>query len=134
MKSFSISQYLDVDCALRNPNPGILLALVQETRGRVCTTGCADYNGGKCMSYQKLITTFTGEGADIVGEPHPFDTRKDPYKNSVGSVRVRTTLMAPIAPSFKKIEYTETVAEEMARTGLSKSEVRRRRNAAANAI
>jgi hypothetical protein len=152
MKAYTFSQYLDVNCPLRNPSPSILFGLMRETQGRVCTTGCGYFDGGKCASYKNLITSFNGEGEDLPnGDQHIFD-RMNHGRNETSTQRVirqrqeasgkqnRTNTVPgyvkPLreAPTFKHIEYTETVAEQATRMGVSKSEVRRIRNQEANSV
>lgn len=59
MKSYSILMYDDAgcpwlgDCAKLNMEH-VFQAVLMATGGKVCDTGCAQFDGGKCSGYQKL--------------------------------------------------------------------------------
>jgi hypothetical protein len=59
MKRYSILAYDDAgcpwlkDCAKINKEH-VFYAILQATDGRVCDTGCAQFDDGKCPGYQNL--------------------------------------------------------------------------------
>ena len=60
MKRYTILQYDDAGCpwlkeTAKINKEHIFYAVLQATGGKVCDTGCAQFNGGKCPGYINLI-------------------------------------------------------------------------------
>jgi len=51
----NIEDYRSAQCPFEQETGLVFSAVHQVTNGRVCDTGCAQFNGGKCPAYQKLI-------------------------------------------------------------------------------
>lgn len=54
MNRYEINQYADAKCHFHQSAPLPFIAVHQATAGRVCDTGCAWYDNGKCASYRGL--------------------------------------------------------------------------------
>lgn len=72
MKSYAIDYYLASEgCTVGNLVPVVRRVLHEMAEGRICTTGCQDFNSGTCIGYKNLTTIFInlGKGEDILGKP-----------------------------------------------------------------
>lgn len=61
MKAYLAIQYLAAQCNFAHQSPTPFLAVHRVTVGRVCDTGCAEFNDGKCVAYKALVATATGQ-------------------------------------------------------------------------
>ncbi len=54
-KPYTQEEYKAAGCSLfRGTVAETIMAVHEMTGGKLCTTGCADYNGGRCAAFQKL--------------------------------------------------------------------------------
>jgi len=56
MRSFPLIEYQRAGCQQFKESPVIWTALHQETQGKICDTGCAMYDEGRCPAYRNLNT------------------------------------------------------------------------------
>ena len=53
MKSYTVEEYINAECP--QMSDFIMHAVHGETGGRLCDTGCFNFNSGRCAAYQRLI-------------------------------------------------------------------------------
>jgi hypothetical protein len=105
MLAHTIEEYKNAECVIARVDPlNTFTQVHSHLGGKLCDSGCGYFDKGRCGSYSLL--TFD--------DPKPVVT--------VGRMR-----SGVITVPVKKV-YTETVREEAARTGVSLSEVRRKRS------
>lgn len=86
MKSFDAMQYLAAKCNFAHESPRPFLAVHGITQGRVCDTGCAEFQGGKCAAYRALTASATPAGPS----PEPTETvREEAARRGVSISQVR---------------------------------------------
>ena len=72
MKSYALDYYIASEgCTLGNIAPTVRRLVHEMAEGRICTTGCENFQSGACIGYKNLTTHFInlGKGEDILGKP-----------------------------------------------------------------
>jgi hypothetical protein len=64
----SVNDYAKAHCNFRRESPIPFAFVHEKTNGRVCDTGCGEYNGGQCSAYRKLLTNVKPEIGQEPGE------------------------------------------------------------------
>ena len=54
MKPYDALAYLEADCLFARQSPALFLGVHAVEQHKVCDTGCARFDGGKCPAYLKL--------------------------------------------------------------------------------
>lgn len=89
MNSYSVADYQDAGCSLMNsPNRGMLLAVHELAGGKLCDTGCADFNKGKCLAYRNLLGAVVS-GATINPSAPIESVRDEAARRGVSLSEVR---------------------------------------------
>lgn len=70
LKTYNPILLREAGCELADP-PELFHALVKETKGDPCLTGCFKYNGGECPAYKKYAVV-----SDYVPPPPPPNSEK----------------------------------------------------------
>lgn len=72
MKSYALNYYIATEgCTVRDLAPVVRRVLHKMAEGRICTTGCKNFQSANCIGYKNLTATFInlGKGEDILGTP-----------------------------------------------------------------
>jgi hypothetical protein len=55
MKIYSISEYARAGCPFLKDSPPIFIGLHKQVGGKVCDTGCGQFDGGRCAAYAQMV-------------------------------------------------------------------------------
>lgn len=91
MKSYTVEEYKKAGCQEMN---GGMLVVHGMTDGKVCDTGCARFEEGKCVAYKKLIGTSPASPSSSSYEAVPVETVKQEASRrgiSISEVRRQRT-------------------------------------------
>lgn len=59
MKAYDAASYvLTENCKFVKEAAAAFMAVHVATQGKVCDTGCGNFNGGKCIGFQKLTRPY----------------------------------------------------------------------------
>ena len=57
------ADYRGIGCGITDDlGVGTIHGIITMTKGKPCTTGCADFNNGNCAGYKHLLKTANLEG------------------------------------------------------------------------
>lgn len=129
MLAYTFEQYKEAGCPetvpTRTGDRCMVELVIEVCEGRVCVQGCWAYAQGRCKAFKELTKGEQNQ------KPELFQHTKVQGKFVHDEKTRRIFTSMDIVTPEKKV-YDETVKQEAARTGLSLSEVRRRRNQPTN--
>lgn len=89
MKTYEATLYLVAQCNFAHQSPMAFMGVWRATLGKVCDTGCAEFNSGRCPAYRKLITEAPPTPRNNVEEQPGETVREEAARRGISINEVR---------------------------------------------